>query len=63
MGRENWNDQIVWKLRTEILDQWELFEEDIASELLNVTQSMEKNIQDLCLKFDGRGFLSPHCIL
>ena len=53
-GFRRWNNELIWKMREEILAQWHLFEDEIAEEILNATERIETVLTDLSNAFESK---------
>jgi hypothetical protein len=55
-GYVNWNQELIWKMRTELELQWEILEEEMVEELRTLEELLITELNDLKDRFTVIGF-------
>ena len=53
-GFRRWNNELIWKMRSEILEQWQLFEGDITDEINTAVESLKTTLTSMSTTFEGK---------
>lgn len=58
-GHENWNAKIIWKMRMELENQWDLVEEEVGDQFEVFLDDATRIFRALQMGFDSKFFNDP----